>query len=172
MTYQGHLRGPGIVLFFGERPPQYGLDAEDLEDRRGGPRHLDVNGLSDAGQVPRVRPFREPDLLKRPAEVSVNGVSRIGLLDPGDPDARGGVPESVELVRSRIGKGLQEHALHEAEDGGAAADPEGEGHDGDRGEAGIPQKFSADEEELGAEGKHRLPLPSGNGQPGGEVPAI
>src|SRR3990172_3644514 len=41
-----------------------------------------------------------------------------------------------------------------SEDGGARADAEGEGYDGDRGEAGIPQKFSADERELGAEGKH------------------
>jgi hypothetical protein len=62
--------------------------------------------------------------------------------------------------------------VDEAENRGAGTDSEGEGQDGDRGEAGIPQKFSADERELGAEGKHRLPLASETESPVEKFPLV
>jgi hypothetical protein len=110
------------------------LDAEDIEVRGGDAHALQFFGLAGAGQrdgaaeIERGHVF-EDGVLVLPVEEVERG-------DAIAAAARRLLPNHHDAVRVAVGQGLEQHAVHETEDGGVGSDAEREGQQRDDGEAG------------------------------------
>ena len=52
------------------------------------------------------------------------------------------LPEARQSISTPIGQRIEQHCLHDAEDDGGRANPEGQDQDDEGGEAGVPPKSS------------------------------
>ena len=123
-----------------ERASDCALDAEHLKEVRGHERRAELFGISFAGERDRAgRPDR--------AEVGAGPAAVAKVLQVGTgqrstrvAQARLVEPDEDEAVGVPIGQRLEQHRVHDAEDGGVRADAERErDDDDDRQPAGAPE---------------------------------
>ena len=125
---------PFFASLGAEIPPEDRLDAEDLEkvgrdvrDRRARRLRRPRNGR-DVVAVLRDR-LEAAALIAKVVEVRVREARR--------PALRGDLEDGHDPVRIGVRQRPQQHAVHDAEDRRGRADAEGEGQDGDGGEARV-----------------------------------
>ncbi len=126
----------GDVPFVGRHEtPELRACADDRQQRRSHAQHLDhalIFLALDADAHDERQ--RVVERLERPRHaleiVEVGGGEWVGLVG----QARVLAPQHGEPLRVVVGQRPQQHAVHHGEDGAVGAEPEAQGHDGQRGE--------------------------------------
>jgi hypothetical protein len=132
-------RAARLVVLAGERAAEEGGHAKEGKDSVGHAQHRDPLRLRQPGHA--CRPFLpQPDVLERPALLAIREIEEGRGVEVRDVDAGCRVPEAHELVRVRVGQGLEEDAVEDAEDRGVGPDGDGQGRHRDRREQGRPDQ--------------------------------
>ena len=124
----------GLVFVAREGPAEYGLDAEDVEIVRRDHSGTQLHGFAVAGQGGRVAGLRGHVVEDRVVLLPVEVIER--------RDAVPAAPRRLfEYAHDPVGFGvrkrLQQHAIHETEDGGIRANADCQGGNRDGGEPGA-----------------------------------
>ena len=127
------LRCTRRVVFRGERTADHGSHAQQLEHALGDLDAGQLLRLLEPGHGDRAR-VPQSDVDKGLVRVAVGVVDRGRLRQDVRSDTGSGVPHRHQSVRVLECEGLDQHAVHHAEDRGVAADAQREGDDAHRGE--------------------------------------
>ena len=152
----GDGRGRGAVVFGAEHAAGGGGDAEHGEVVGGdeladeGVGELGGGGADAEGDAVGLGGCQFGELGGVLAEVLVEGAGEDGEagLVAGDDAAGVVVAKAVECARVGDGEGFEEDGVDQREDGGVAADSEGQGEQGDGGEAGVATELAEGEEKI------------------------
>jgi hypothetical protein len=129
----------GRIVLTGEQSAEDGGNAEKRESAVGDVKGVDLFRLgaaSDANGIAIVN----TDVLKGAILFAIDEVIGGSDVEILDVDAGGGEPDADKLVRTRIGKRLEENAFENAEDDGVATDAGGERDESNDGEKrGTPE---------------------------------
>ena len=117
----------------------------------------DALGVLAAGKVRGLVLIAGDGLERARRLVVVLDVGRVRLLDLRHAEPGRGVPELNEPLGLAVGQWPEQDGVHDAERGGRAGDPEPEGEDRDRREAGRPGETTEGWADLGDE-RHQYPV--------------
>jgi hypothetical protein len=108
-------------------------------------------------------------LIGWPARI-VGPITRLAVSITSRPLFRGFIPDADEAISVRVRQWLHDDAVDQAKDRGAGADAQGEGKNGDKGEARAPGESPYRVVHIGSEVVHQIALPGGaGGSAGGAV---
>jgi hypothetical protein len=141
MADHRHFLAPRLIFVPGEGPPERRPRAENLEVRRRDDRDTKRSRLAAGRTGGRAR-----RITHRRAGLRRHGLERLALLRPVDvirgrdavaQAARGLFPQLNDALGLRIAKGFEQHAVHQAEDGGVRSKSQGDGQRREKRESGT-----------------------------------
>jgi hypothetical protein len=140
-----HIVSSRLLFGLAEDPPERGRNAEDVEVRAGDAHADDALGrlaLGDVEVVPLQRGQPDEGVVAAGPLGEVAGRYAAALEHPP------GLEEIREPMRLLHGQRAEHHGVDDAEDGGRAADAEGQRQRGDAGEPGVLPQLSQAEAQI------------------------
>ncbi len=144
-----------LVLTGQERPAQCRFGAKHLEVARRHQAASELDGFGATGQRDRVAGLRRHEVEDGVVSLPVQEVQR---RDSVALASRRLLHDADDAIGVRVGKRLEQHRIHEAEDRRIGADADGKGQDGDGGEPRTLAECAHRVTDIPQQGRHETHL--------------